>query len=231
MATPSTWAYKSPLFHKELQTTTQILVNNGYSNREIAKKIKQILDNHFNPPTQKDLGVNKIKLFYRGFFHKHYKKDEQHLRQIIDENVKPLGENSKILIYYKKQRLSQLLLQNRAPKTSHIKRHNVVYQFICPVVGCAHSYIGMTNMTLSKRLSCHLQEGAILEHFIKSHNEKLTRSLIVESTNILDSAQDPKRLRFLEATYILEKKPTLNTTREPLLLPTTQLFCGAPEQT
>ena len=86
-------------------------------------------------------------------------------------------------------------------------------------MGCAHEYIGMTTMRLSKRISCHAQEGAIYNHYSNIHNRHISRDQLVESIDIIDSAGDPRRLRYLEAIHILEKKPIINNTQEPLLLP------------
>ena len=102
-----------------------------------------------------------------------------------------------------------------------LKRRNVVYQFKCPLESCAHKYIGLTTMRLSKRISCHAQEGAIFNHFRTKHlNVTLIRDRCINSIEIIDSNCDPKRLRYLEALHILDAKPSLNCTQEPFLLPT-----------
>ena len=215
----SNWKLASEEFNK----ISQDLVNNGYSNREIEKRIRIAINKWYadDTPTKK---VDRINLFYRAYYHKNYSKDEHALHTIIKNHVSPTNDASQVQlnIYYKSKKTSQLLLRNNpAPPLSDMKRRNVVYLFKCPEVRCPHSYIGMTTTRLSKRLSCHLQEGAIYKHFQQEHSKPLTRDVIVESTKILDTASDTLRLRFLEALYILELKPTLNTTQEALLLPTT----------
>ena len=213
----STW----PLVTEELEKSSQILVNNGYSNKDIQSRIRLILNRHFsdNVKNQED---NKIKLYYRGFFHKNSHTDERNLHRIIADNVLPEDESSKVdlVIYYKNMKTSNLLIRNSPPRPPAIKEHGVVYLFRCPVEGCSHSYVGMTTTVLSKRLSCHLQEGAIYNHFIDKHNENISRELIVASTEIIDTVSDFTRLRFLEAIHILSLKPSLNTTNETLILPT-----------
>ena len=87
-------------------------------------------------------------------------------------------------------------------------------------MSCTHEYIGMTTMRLSKRISCHAQEGTIFSHFKNMHNITPVRDQLINSIEIIDSNSNPKRLRFLEAIHILEKKPSLNCTQEPMLLPT-----------
>ena len=79
----------------------------------------------------------------------------------------------------------------------------------------------MTTMSLSKCISCHAQEGAIKNQTGRTHNTTPSRDQIIENTIIIDGHGDPKHLRYLEALHILEKKPQMNCTEEPLLLPTT----------
>ena len=207
---------------EELNNASQILVNNGYSNRDIEKRTRIALNRWYTGDTPEDTTKN-INLFYRAYYHKNYKKDEEALHAIIKNHVSPRDESSRVQlnIYYKNKKSSQLLLRNNpAPPPSDMKKHNVVYLFRCQEVRCSHSYIGMTTTRLSKRLSCHLQEGAIYKHFQQEHNKRLTRDIVVNSTKVLDSAPDHVRLRFLEALHILELKPTLNTAQEAFLLPT-----------
>ena len=214
----SNWQLTTDEFNK----VSQILVNNGYSNRDIQKRIRIALNKWHAADTPTEKPTN-IKLFYRAYFHKHYKKDENALHDIIKNHVSPSDESSKVQlhIYYKNKKTSQLLLRNSpASPSSDMKKRNVVYLFRCQEVRCPHSYVGMTTTRLSKRLSCHLQEGAIYKHFQQEHNKVLTRDILVSSTKILDYAPDHVRLRFLEALHILESKPTLNKTDEVLLLPT-----------
>ena len=215
----STWIATN----EELKKTTQMLVNNGYSNREIEHRIKRHMDQWYSQ-NQKETPTDNIKLFYRGYYHKEYKEDEKALQKIIKENLTSTRDNTKIClqIYYKSRKTSQLLLKNNpAPQPSDIKKRNVVYQFKCPEVGCPHSYIGLTTTRLSKRISCHLQEGNIYRHYARQHNHPPTREALVNSIKVIDTTPDHRRLRYLEAIYILQEKPTLNITQENLLLPTT----------
>ena len=215
----STWQ----LTNQEIEHATQILVNNGFSNKEIQRRIRVIMDKWYldAPRTDPD---KTIKLFYKGYFHKKYREDEKVIKKIIQDNVTPTDPSAKVHlnIYYNDRKTSQILLKNNpSPPPEDMKRRNVVYQFTCPEVGCSHSYIGLTTTKLTKRVSCHLQEGNIYKHFTQAHNKRPSRNNLIESTKILDSAQDPKRLKYLEALHILDKKPSLNVTQETLLLPTT----------
>ena len=218
----STW----PSTTKEFENATQILVNNGFSNKDINNTIRKAVDKWYmdsdddDRPQEKDL----IKIFYKNQFHAKYKEDERTLRTIIQEQVKPVNINSKInlVIYYKNRKSANLIMKNSPTSNSDmLKKRNVVYAYTCPHERCSQQYIGMTTMRLSKRISCHAQEGAIYNHTRSNHNAKIKREEIIKNIKIIDTNSDSKRLRYLEALHILEKKPLMNCTEEPLLLPTT----------
>ena len=57
---------------------------------------------------------------------------------------------------------------NTSMKTTILQNTNVVYEFNCPMPhGQVAKYVGITQNTLSRRLTLHLQQGSILEHFKK----------------------------------------------------------------
>ena len=218
----STW----PSTTKEFENATQILVNNGFSNKDINNTIRKAVDKWYmdsddnNRPQEKDL----IKIFYKNQFHAKYKEDERALRTIIQEQVKPVNINSEInlVIYYKNRKSANLIMKNSPTSNSDmLKKRNIVYAYTCPHERCSQQYIGMTTMRLSKRISCHAQEGAIYNHTRSNHNARIKRDEIIKNIKIIDTNSDSKRLRYLEALHILEKKPLMNCTEEPLLLPTT----------
>ncbi|XP_066988230.1 uncharacterized protein [Macrobrachium rosenbergii] len=70
------------------------------------------------------------------------------------------------------------------------------------------------------RISCHAQEGAIMNNARATHNISISRDSIIQNISIIGRAADPRRLRLLEALLIAERKPTMSTTQEALLLPT-----------
>ena len=212
--------------HKELDRVSQILVNNGFSNATIDSRFKRAIDKWYagndHQPNQ-EITNERIKLFYNAIMHQNYKQEEQAIRKIIDKNVKPADENAKIdlIIYYKNSKTRNLIMKNNPrPHQDDLKAHHVVYHFKCPVGGmCPHNYVGKTTTTLSKRLSCHAQEGAIFLHFSQCHGRRPTREELTNNTEILHRASDDRRLSFMEALLIREHKPSLNTTNEILLSP------------
>ena len=56
----------------------------------------------------------------------------------------------------------------------------------------------------------HLQNGNIKNHTREVHDMPLTREMLVESTEIVDSELNDKKLKYLEAIYINTYKPPLN---------------------
>ena len=210
----------------EIENASQVLVNNGFSNKEIGTQVKKAIDKWYtedsNSAPLPAPEEENIKLFYKNQMHNNYKKDESVLREIISNNVSPVNPNSNVnlIIYYKNKKTANFILKNNpAPHPDMLKKRNVVYRFTCPVERCPHIYIGMTTMRFSKRISCHVQEGAIHSHFNNIHNCTPTRDRILSGFEVIDNNSDPKRLRYLEAIYILNEKPSLNCTQEPLLLP------------
>lgn len=150
------------------------------------------------------------------------------IRNIIHRNVKPRNPKQTInlVIYYKTKKTSQLVMRNKTTKKpAPTQEANVIYQHNCTAEDCGpHSYIGMTRTTLSRRLTCHLQNGSIRDHYHVKHQTKLTRQQLEENTTIIDRETDPRRLMFLEAIYIEDMKPTINQqTRDLQILPTRRL--------
>ena len=212
----STWISTS----EEIDAARQMLVNNGFTNKAIDRQVRKSIDKWYtqSQPTPEE---DTISLFYKSHYHQEYKKEEKALKEIINNHVKPTN-NCKInlVIYYKSKKTCNLILKNNPScNQDMLRRRNVVYHFECPEVECQHEYIGMTTMRLSKRISCHLQEGAIFQHYVNSHNKRPSRDALLKSIKISGTCNDHRRLRILEALLILEHKPSLNCTQEPLLLP------------
>ena len=106
---------------------------------------------------------------------------------------------------------------NLSPKVRDLARTNLVYDFRCIVDECAHqqnrsevTYSGHTTCTLSKRLTFHLQNGAIKKHFIEMHGRKPTRNEIVQMMKARYYINDFQRLETIEALIILQEEPVLN---------------------
>ena len=99
------------------------------------------------------------------------------------------------------------------PKKAPLQHTNVVYEFNCPEEGCTllnSSYIGVTTTTLSRRLTMHLQNGAIRKHYEITHDRVPTRKILEENTKIIHRNNDKYRLLIMEAILIRDKNPDIN---------------------
>lgn len=116
------------------------------------------------------------------------------------------------IIYYQTKRTAALILKNsHNEQYNPLQKANVVYHFTRPSEGShlRSTYIGMTTTKLLRRLTCHLQPGASSERTQSEHNTTLTRKVLVDNTNFLESTTDQIRLQILEA-MLIRKDPFLN---------------------
>ena len=109
-----------------------------------------------------------------------------------------------------------VMKNNMSGKKRELSLTNVIYQFTCPENECIHHptvnhvYLGLTTCTLSRRLSLHLQNGAILKHSVNQHREKITRKKAEESLKVRYRENHQERLEILEALMIMFEKPEIN---------------------
>ena len=100
---------------------------------------------------------------------------------------------------------------NMAPPLSTLQKTNVVYLFECPLPHCqAETYIGLTQTTLSRRLTMHGQNGSIYKHFTTCHSAKPSREQLTENTSIIAKATDRYKLLIKEALLIMKHSPSIN---------------------
>ena len=212
---------------KEKARISQMLVNNGYTNKTVRERLvrhEQRKATIMGTAPAADTS-SKIILPYRGIMSSAYKEDEKAMRKIISDHVAPADDNTtvELLIYYKTQRTSQLVMKNGPAKpVDKLKKCRIVYKFLCPESGCTASYIGKTSTTLGKRISNHGQGGAVHEH-LQNHSRVADRRTLVDNIEILATAPNgrnpEKTLQYLEALLIKRFKPSLNTKEEYMLLP------------
>ena len=163
--------------------------------------------------------TEKVRLFYKNQMNSAYKIDEKVLKKIINDNVKCKGENSKLqmIIYYNNMKTKNMVMKNNmSGKKRELSQTNVIYEFTCPQNECFHHptinnrYLGFTTCTVSKRLSFHLQTGAILKHSIESHGRKIDRKTAEQCLKIRYKENNQERLEILEAIMIMVEKPEIN---------------------
>ena len=192
--------------NNEINYIKKMLQNNNYS----LKMINYEIENFKYKKENDDSEMEKIKIYYEGQYHSNCKLDEK----ILKNNIRPSQLNSeiKILIYYKNKKTSNLVMANKVnSRQDALSQTNVVYEFKCPMLhNQVASYIGMTQNTLSRRLTLHLQNGSIKQHFLQHHSKELTRKELVNNTKIIENAKNRKKLLIKEALLIQEKGSTIN---------------------
>ena len=214
----SSWA----AVHSELERVSQMLSNNGYASREINEVIAKRLD-LFMTPKNEPKNNNLIQIYYKNQISSAYKEDEKTIKKIIQDNVFPTNTEDKLnlIIYYKSKKTSNLLLKNSClPPLSRLQETSLVYEYTCKLGDCSHlpsKYIGSTITTLSRRLTAHLQDGAIRRHVMNEHKTILTREQLEENTTIIEKSSDTQRLRMTEAVIIHINKPKMNNQLLPEL--------------
>ena len=154
----------------EINRSKQILVNNGYSNRQVDTEIRKLLNNTSRRDTTTPRTQHRI--FYKNFMTTKYKQSERAIKDAITSNLKvkdPSSDCLQIVIYYKATKTKNLIMRNNmTPKVRDIAKTHLVYDFRCKEGECAHlpnkqtRYTGLTTCTLSRRLSLHLQNLSLI---------------------------------------------------------------------
>ena len=207
--------------HEEIERSTQVLINNGFSEKDI-NRLTKIIDSWYNSK-QKDEKKEEIKIFYKATFSTAYEEEEERvIRQIVKRNIKPSDPDKqlKLIIFYKTKKTSHLLLKNNPHNEKEsLQKSHVIYRFTCNQGNCEvlpSTYIGMTTTRLSRRLTCHLTSGAPKTHLREQHDTAITRDTLENSTEVITTCADARRLPILEALYIKEMSPTLNVQADDL---------------
>ena len=173
-----------------------------------------------NQETEYNNTVNQqqaITVFYANQYTSTYKRVEKIIKNIITRNCTPKSSNKiiKVNIYYKNPTTaSKIMRNNLASDRDALKEANEVYQYKCHNEDCEPynvCYVGQTRCTLSRRLTYHLQEGAIQDHHRRFHNSSISRQQLVNNTEILFRNNSSKHLSVIEAVCIRELTPVTNT--------------------
>ena len=124
----------------------------------------------------------------------------------LAKSFKKLNAPCKLIMTTRKLKTCLPSLKTTVPK---MLLSNVVYKLTCP--GCESSYVGQTVRHVQRRLREHLgNKGTMKTHFdqcnIKDHDTSILQ--------ILDKCNSLPKLLALEALYIQQIKPNLNTKDE-----------------
>ena len=202
-------------FHNEMLHIKQVLVNNNYSNKMVDSQMSKFLHHKLTQQSEQQ-NITLIPLYYQSQMHSNYKIEERTLKRIIYNNTKCLQTNHKmnLVFYYKNKKTFNLIMKNNtSPPKTKLQQTNVIYKFQCPL---PHSqavnveYVGLTQTSLSRRLTMHGQDGSIYKHFIDSHNKKPTREELTQNTEIIARAPDRHKLLIKEAILIQMYAPVIN---------------------
>ena len=71
----------------------------------------------------------------------------------------------------------------------------------------------MTSTTLARHLQSHKQQGAIKHHLTNNHIITQLQSIIENSSEIIATMADRRRLAIAEAIFIHQQNPALNNQR------------------
>ena len=202
----------------EIKRAKQILINNGYSNLEVEKEIKTFLGSLSKPPLGPGKGTIHT-LYYQNFMNTKHREDERVLKKILKDNVilKDKDDKLKLVVFYKNMKTRNLVMRNNmTKKPRELAKTNAIYQFQCKKDDCEHlpprsgAYTGLTKCTVSRRLSIHLQTGAIRQHCEQIHGVRITRKEIERFTRVRYQQRDSIRLEILEALIINAEDPEIN---------------------
>ena len=167
-----------------------------------------------DPNTQNDCTTHEA--FYCNQFSASYKTDERIIKSIVTNNTSCIDSSDKLklIIYYKSAKIPAIVTKNdQSPPVATLQQSDLVYEYTCNRDGCERlpcSYIGVTTTTLSRRLTMHLQHGAIKLHHHQVHQQPPTRGDLVANTRIICRETNFTRLHKMEAFHILQNRPTMN---------------------
>ena len=148
-----------------------------------------------------------------------HREDERVLKKILKENVilKKKDDKLKLVVFYKNLKTRNLVMRNNmTKKPRELAKTNAIYQFQCKKGDCEHlpprsgAYSGLTTNTVSRRLSYHLQSGAIRQHSEETQGTKIRRNGIEHLTRVRYVERDTNRLEILEALIINAEDPEIN---------------------
>ena len=202
------------IFHQEIENIKQRLVNNNFPNSVIDNAICNFMNQTLQKPNP-TLKQN-ITLFFNGQFCSNYKQEENQLKDILKQCVKPTKEENKVIlqVYYKIKKLKSIFIHNKPKRETTIgSQFNVVYRYTCDKSECnsLHSYIGYTEQTVHDRFRQH---QSVLKHIREVHHTRQSINDILQCVSILHRGRNKQELLILEALSIAAHSPTLNSQEE-----------------
>ena len=210
------------LFNDSLEKAKVILLNNQYPpvffepiindtlTKIISKNIKPELDNSIDSI---DNAVSPS-INPNAWIHSIADKDKflffiQYRGKTTDNFASELHKLNAPCRVVMTLRKLQTVLPSRKPGIDKMMRSNVVYKLTCP--RCLSCYVGQTIRQMRRRFSDHVSKSGVT----RPHMEQCGVSLKEDNVTILAStSRGDKYLMTLEALFIQEIKPKLNTKDE-----------------
>ena len=188
-------------FHESLDKAKLILENNQYPSDFydpiISDTIKKIIEKEKteNNGNEEEKPEEKLLfLQYRGKISEHFQK-----------TLKRIKAPCKVIFTLNKLKSN---LPTLKPSVDKSLKSGVVYKFCCP--RCVSCYVGQTSRHLVSRFKEHRRSGPVAQHW-----KDCARELTMDDVSILcTNAKSSYQLLTLEALFINELKPTLNTKDE-----------------
>ena len=192
-------------FHLSIEKAKRVLEKNQYPPTFYEPIIRQALYNILNsdlenqPPLQTNVQnqIEKKNIFvqYRG--------------KSTEEYARALHKIKAPCIIVMTLRKLKTVLPSLKPQVDKLMRSGVIYKLTCP--RCSACYVGQTGRHMLTRFKEHLQRAGPM----KTHLNQCKTDLTEEKVEILQStARGEGYLLTLEALYIRELKPTINTKDE-----------------
>ena len=199
-------------FTNEVEHIKQLLIDNNYTNKQVDLHVRKFINMKIKRKNniQKEK-KNTINIYYKNNWHTNYKVDERVMKDIIKKNVTSKNKEEKLnlIIFYKNMKTNNLVIKNNPYNALEpLETPNIVYKFKC--VSCNDTYIGVTRVSLRKRLNQHSYNGSIKSHYQIKHNKKIEKEELYQNTMILHKENDHQRLLIKECLLILKEKPQIN---------------------
>ena len=194
----SSWKF----IHESLEKAKKILQNNQYPPWFYDPVIKDCLhsiiagkenDNENGEPEEKKEGI-MIMIQYRG------KPTDK-----FEKSLKSINAPCKIV---KTLRKLKTVLPSLKPSIEKSLKSGVVYQISCS--RCNSRYVGQT----ARHLLTRIKEHSRVSSKVGSHFKECNCTLTLNDVKILGMCNSQKKLLILEALYIEQIKPDLNTKDE-----------------
>ena len=195
----STWK----AIHESLEKAKKVLERNQYPSAFYDPLIKRTLQKIIEPNQKDEAGdedeseAEEKKMFvlqYRG------KVSEKFEKSLIK-----LDAPCRVVFTIKK--LKTVLPSLKAPVPMNLKS-GIVYEICCS--RCKSCYVGQTSRHLQTRIKEHSKQSSILGSHFKSCNNTLS----MDDVKVLSMSKSVSHLMILEALFIKDKCPSLNTKDE-----------------